>query len=92
MSRYPEHDKRALYAGEASHVRAFLDWLSEEQGVVMGKLSTGTITTAPIDEHELAFCDREEIIARYFGYDLAKIEEERRAMIADARAAAERDS
>lgn len=79
--KYPEHDKMALCAGEAVHVRAFLDWLTEDQGVVMGKLSSGTSTTAPIDEHELAFCNREEILARYFGYDLAKLEEERRSMV-----------
>lgn len=81
--RYPEHDKRLLAAGEACHVRPFLDWLIEEQGVVFGRFSEGG-WNAPIDEHRFAAMTVEQVIAEYFGYDLSKIEEERRAMVEEA--------
>lgn len=83
---YPEHKKLRAVKAESQVIGAFLDELSE-RGVRLckpfsdpGSLRDGEfIPLGPI----------EQILADYFGIDLHKIEDEKRAMLAELRGEAD---
>lgn len=82
MDGTPELDKQLaiIKSGANSTVQGFLDWLMEEQGITFCVWS---------DDHEEFWPDRRQpdrLMADYFGIDLDKIEDERRAILESLRA------
>ena len=76
MSKYPECDKLSGVYGESQIIGAFLEWLQDEREPHV-KLAYWD------DRARLHLSDRttEELLVEYFKIDMAKVEEERRAMI-----------
>ena len=80
MSDTPELDKqhKVINSGEAGKVQDFLDWLLDDQRVVLAAWD---------DEDCLQplMTRREQIMADYFKIDLDKLEAERRALLEQIR-------
>ena len=75
QTAYPEHDKQRKVL-EASHqIGDFLEWLTEQHGVVFGRYREGSERLWPAPE------PIDKLLAAYFDIDLDKIEDEKRAML-----------
>lgn len=72
MSEYPEHDRQELVRDKALVAGEFYDWLTK-QGI---HLVTFDNFSRPCNTGSPA-----ELLARWLGIDLAKIETEKRAML-----------
>ena len=77
MSDYPEHEKLEKIAATSQAIGEFLEWL-EEQGVVLCRFG-GFDMAYPCRE------SKETLLAQHFQINLAKLEAEKRAMIATLR-------
>ena len=71
-----EHDKLQSVQEPAQTIGEFLEWL-EARGIFLCHLRG--------DEYYRTRCIIEELLASYFGIDLDKIEDEKRAMLKDIR-------
>lgn len=90
--RYPEHTKLQALGGKNQVIGQFIEWL-EEKGYIIAEWGTDS----PDDdrsEHRLYPLGRgpQSYIAEYFQIDPAKIEQEKRAMLTEIRAAQGLDS
>ena len=82
MSNTPELAKQLeiIKSGKAGLVQDFIDWLLDDQGLVLGKWG--------VDEYENpnllspTYVNREDLMADFFQIDRDKIEAERRAILA----------
>ena len=74
-SKYPECDKLAAVSEDSNKIGAFLDWLSE-QGIRLAKYNED-------DELLEERSKIEELLARYYGIDLKKVEDERQSILRD---------
>ena len=74
-SKYPECDKLAAVSEDSNKIGAFLDWLSE-QGIRLAKYTED-------DELLEERSKIEELLARYYGIDLKKVEDERQSILRD---------
>lgn len=74
----PECEKLVAVADESHKMGAFLDWLEQRY----------ELCTRERDSDRLwpAYFDKERLLAEYFKIDLAKVEQERRALLAHMRA------
>jgi len=95
--KYPEHEKLLKVQAKSQPIGEFLEWLRTEQGVKLckwGKLHESQryhglrygLTEAYYEIERTT----EQWLAEYFGVDLAKIAEEKRAMLEEMRAANKR--
>lgn len=73
MPQYPEHEKLLKIKTESNTIGEFLEWLESEGTVLAGYSELDQL----LPEHE-PIRDR---LARYFGIDQSKIEQEKRAML-----------
>lgn len=72
----PEHNKMVMVKHESQIVGDFLEWL-DQQGM--------TICNLVEDYYCPVRLSREQLLAKYFGIDLDKIEQENRAILDYAR-------
>ena len=80
MSDYPEHDKLRAIQHESQAVGEFLDWASEKHGAQLSRVPEGyTDTLMPLG------IPTRTLLAEFFEIDEAKIEAEKRAMLASLR-------
>ncbi len=77
----PELDRqRAIVeSGEAGAVQSFLDWLIDDEGLSLAKYGADP-AVGPYRLTEV-IVDRQRLMATFFGIDLGKIENERRALL-----------
>ena len=76
---YPEHDKMREVKPQSQAIGGFLEWL-EEQGIWLANHADSDVHLSPF------WYSKEKILAKFFGIDLAKIGEEKDAMVAELRA------
>lgn len=81
MSKYPEHEKQRAIVDKSQAIGEFLEWLPST-GIVFGKWDA-----EGRDRMWATRIDIEKLLAEYFEIDLEKIEEEKRQMIDEMRAA-----
>lgn len=79
--KYPEHEKQSLVLGEARAAGDFLEWLKERY--FLCELAGDDKRFVPV------YSPIRELLADWLGIDLAKIDEEKQAMLAELRAAHE---
>lgn len=79
---YPEHEKLRSIMDEAGPIGQFLEWL-DTQSIELCRRDDKWIN----QPFEAITERREALLARYFDIDLAKIEDEKRAMLAELREA-----
>lgn len=79
MSDYPEHDKLHAVKDKSQAIGEFVEWL-QEQGIHLASWHNGT-QLRPWHE------SIEDLLARHFEIDLAKLEAEKRAMLDKIRGA-----
>ena len=81
----PECDKMLAASGKSQAIGEFLDWLKDEKKVVLSVHSTAEDDMAGKRhprERLIPFYDStEKMLAEFFGIDLAKAEEEKRAIL-----------
>ena len=94
--KYPECDKIVAAHDKSQVIGEFLDWL-KSRGIRLGQwkptpselvLNRMTGKRIPADDEETFveyFTSKEKILAEFFGIDLNKVEEERRAMLESIR-------
>jgi hypothetical protein len=80
MSNHPEHDKLRAVMDDSSTICHFLHWLASERGLGIGRWSEDGMHLEPLT------IGLEWLVAEYFEIDLAKIEGEKRVMVAELRA------
>lgn len=83
-TKYPECEKMNAVSEDSNKIGAFLDWLNNEQCVVLARY---------YDDVECENCEEtskqllpirlsiEELLAEYFDIDLDKVEKERREIL-----------
>jgi hypothetical protein len=76
MAVYPEHEKLAKVSDRSQVIGEFLDWLRNDQGIVLAEYGPNDVDLFPARRHTI-----EDWLALYFKIDLAKIEREKRAML-----------
>lgn len=76
--KMPECEKIAAAQPASRAISEFLQWL-DEQGIELAVWRPLGTSMLPITE------DRERLLARHFGIDLAKVENERRALLKSLR-------
>ena len=86
MSEYPEHDKLTAIQAQSQKIGEFLEWLQCDKHVrLLGEY--GSKTT---EEGEPVYVpirqSKQQLLAEFFEIDLAKLEEEKRQMLAKCRA------
>jgi hypothetical protein len=76
-AEYPEHDKLRAVRVEREAVQSFIDWMFDEAGLAICERSSNRIDNLywPVT------ASRADIIARHFGIDATKLDDEKRAMI-----------
>jgi hypothetical protein len=76
MTTYPEHEKLKAIADKSQEIYDFIDWLGWSHGIALYDTATDRgVTTS------LKF-----LLAKFYDIDLARIEDEKRAMLDDLRA------
>lgn len=84
MKTYPELEKMGAVSEKSQAQGAFLDWLIHEKEIV---LCAHNDYTDEDDEYPQEFVpiyvNIEELLAEYHGIDLARVERERRELLAD---------
>lgn len=80
----PEHDKLKKVRTESNAIGAFLDWLLHERELEICEMPEKSETYFPV---HLPFGTIETLLAEYFNIDLKKIEQEKRAILAELREA-----
>lgn len=88
--KYPECEK-VLEAREVSQDQGeFLDWILEEKGLVLAEWDTADDPeTAGLVPYSF---NMENLLAEFHGIDMAKVENERRAMLEEMRKAHEAEN
>ncbi len=82
MSAYPEHDRMAAISDKSQIIGEFLEWLNYTKGIHLCE------QTPDMNDHWWTVDeDPEKLLAEFFSIDLTKIEAEKRAMLAEVRAA-----
>lgn len=82
MTTYPEHEKLSAISDASQTIGAFLDFLTEQDLVISLWIETGELRDpqlVPVSK------TTSQILADYFGIDLARIETEKRAMLESLR-------
>jgi len=82
---YPEHEKVKAIRAESQCQGEFLEWLGE-QGILLCRLDTGDDSGEHYPYIPI-YATKEELLARYHGVDLDKLEEEKQAIIEECRSA-----
>jgi hypothetical protein len=81
--RYPECDKLHRVSGDVSTLHEFLEWLAENGLQVCSLEETGKFDCdGPVEHYFPIREQREALVQRFFSIDPAKLESERRAMLA----------
>lgn len=75
MSKYPEHDKLAGVRDQSQVIGEFLEEFLPSQGIVLCE------NKEYYDEYLPARKKTNELLAKFFGVDLDKLELEKRAML-----------
>lgn len=75
---YPEHDKLAAVAVETNAAYEFIQWLGERR-IVLHQLQRSNVNWCDVPR------SIGELLAEWKGIDMAKVEQEKRAMIAAMR-------
>lgn len=89
--QYAEHERLALIKDKSQAIGEFLEWLRNEQ-VRFARHhehdeSCDFGCSDWLESHEYAYMPVENLLAKYFGIDLNKLEQEKRQMLADLRLA-----
>lgn len=85
MSEYPEHEKLFRVSHVSQELGQFLEWL-ESEGVTLARWVHDGGWPGPDDWRLTPDVQPiPERLAEYFGVSVAKIEDEKRAMLADLR-------
>lgn len=75
---YPEHEKQAKIIDKSQAIGEFLDWLQNEEGITLAHYDDsyyqGHVLT-PVHRSIQGW------LARYFGIDLNRLEDEKREML-----------
>ncbi len=71
----PELDKMLAVKDKSQVIGEFLDWLQHDKKIALAHCEDGE------DELYMVYDSIETLLAEYFGIDLKKIEEERRAIL-----------
>jgi hypothetical protein len=74
---YPEHEKLAKVKDRSQACGEFLEWLTSEGGFVLCKYVKDRVFPVP------ASVSIADLLARFFKIDQKKIEDEKRAMLAE---------
>lgn len=85
MDRYPEHMKQKAIQDKADAIGDFLEWLEHEGNVTVCGYNPAAEEWAPMWLPTKWRGGIEKMLAAYFDIDLAKLEEERRDMLARLR-------
>lgn len=75
MSEYPECEKLKAASPKSQAIGEFLDWLEAEKGVQLARYPEDSERLVPFS------FSTERLLAEFFGIDLDKVEDERRAML-----------
>lgn len=89
VSSYPEHEKAKAAQADAQVIGEFLEWLSDPaRGYVICERTDNDVDNLwmPVSTH----LNPEQLLNRYFGIDDAKLEREKRAILAAQRKANEK--
>jgi hypothetical protein len=78
-SEYPEHDKMLAVQDQSRAIGEFLEW-TQGEGYLLAEYGRNES-----DYPTRVQLTIEQVMARYFGIDLAVIEKEKRAMLAGLR-------
>lgn len=82
MSDYPEHEKLSAISDKSQAIYDFLMWCAEEKGAELA-----TWAEEGLDRMWPLNTAKRELLAEYFGIDLNKLEDEKRAMLDEMRRA-----
>lgn len=95
MSAYPEHDKLRAVKDQSQACGEFLDWLLGPQNYTIGEYHRHTedcyddgdliCTSSTEFLFPVALPPTTKLLAKFFGIDEAKLEEEKRKMLAELR-------
>ena len=83
MSQYPEHDKMRAIADESQTIAEFLMWLTDTKAIHLAQYDPSSI-------HGRTFAvntPTTDLLAEFYGIDLAVVEAEKRAMLDSIRQA-----
>lgn len=85
---YPECEKMSAVRPKSQSIGEFIDWLEIDKGIYLAKYKENEY-----DKEQLyvAHENKETLLAEFFGIDLGKVEDERRAMLEMMSAREEQD-
>lgn len=81
--RYTQHEKLAKVSKESQAVGSFLEWLRDDQGIALCKFDEER------EEYYNTHINIQDLLAKYYGINLGKLEEEKRHMLQYMRGAEE---
>ena len=82
MSEYPEHDKLTKVSAESQTIGEFLEWLEDTEKVHLARYEElEGFLGGPREMLTPYHYDISELMAKFFGIDLDKIEAEKRQML-----------
>lgn len=84
MSDYPEHDKMRVIAKQSQTIGEFLAWAQNEKGWALCHLDQNEQEYMPVYKSITV------LLAEYFEIDLNRVEDEKRQMLDELRAANDR--
>lgn len=87
--KYPEHQKLALVQPESQRLGEFIEWLSWNGMAICEHYESGRGSMRD-GEYVPVRTNANQLLAKYFGIDLAKIEAEKCSMLDEMRRAHER--
>lgn len=79
IASYPEHEKLKSVAEKSQTCGEFLDWLSNETGLVLCEFDDESQRSFP------TFRSTKSLLAEFFGIDQQKLEAEKVAMLDELR-------
>ena len=91
MSQYPEHEKLQAVKDKSQAIGEFVEWLQGTKGFRLAKWekvpdeSVFADEGSEVDELFQQFINIEQLLAEFFGIDLQKLEQEKRAMLEQIR-------
>ena len=94
-TKYPEHEKLKAVVAQSQTVGAFLDWLRDEKGISLAVQHAHNESCSEggrwarcgysNGDYAPAFASTRNLLAEFFEIDEEKIENEKRAMLAELR-------
>ena len=86
LEKFPEHCKLSDVRDQSQAIGEFLEWLQTDQSIVLAKWS---IVSSQEDELSPQHSSINDWLAKYFGIDMNKLEDEKRQMLVEIQDEAE---